>query len=278
MRFAYVILTYLLVPVVIGHLLWRSVTSPAYRQRIPERFGFGFSRLRKPSIWVHAVSIGEVQAAAPLVRALQQRYPEKSLVVTSITPTGSERVRALFGDTIVHSYAPLDTASAGRRCFDWARPELVIIIETELWPNLYHECGQRRIPLVLASARVSPQSVRRYRLLIALFSATLSHGIVIAAQSTADAERFRSLGASAERTRVTGNIKFDFELPPRVAERGREFRLAQAPDRLVWIAASTHELRNRSCFRSINRCWRSTRMPCCYLCLVTRSAFRAWRP
>jgi 3-deoxy-D-manno-octulosonic-acid transferase len=118
---------------------------------------------------------------------------------------------------------------------------LAIIMETELWPNLYHECGQRRVPLVLASARVSLRSVRYYRRVIPLFRDTLSNGIVIAAQTPADAERFRSLGANAARTHVTGNIKFDFDLPPEIAIRGRELRALQAADRPVWIAASTHD-------------------------------------
>lgn len=241
LRLAYVALTYLLVPFLLLHLLWRSLGVPGYRRRIPERFGLRMPRLDRPSIWVHAVSVGEVQAAAPLVRALMQRHPGIPLVLTTMTPTGSERVRALFGDTVVHSYVPYDLAGAVSRFFGWARPQLAVIMETELWPNLYHQCGRRRVPLVLASARVSARSVRHYRRLIPLFRDTLSHGIVIAAQTTRDAERFRSLGASPERTHVTGNIKFDFELPPEVAERGAAFRRLQAPGRPIWVAASTHE-------------------------------------
>jgi 3-deoxy-D-manno-octulosonic-acid transferase len=128
-----------------------------------------------------------------------------------------------------------------RRFFDWARPSLAIIMETELWPNLYHECGLRQVPLVLASARVSLRSVRYYRRLIPLFRNTLANGIVIAAQTTADAERFRSLGANPARTHITGNIKFDFELPAEIAVRGHELRKEHAQDRPVWIAASTHD-------------------------------------
>ena len=240
MRFFYVTLTYLLTPFLLLHLYWRSLSSPGYRRRIGERFGRGPQRLPTPGIWVHAVSVGEVQAAAALVRALLERYPELPLVLTTMTPTGSERARALFGDRVVHSYLPYDISSAVRRFFRWARPRLAIIIETELWPNLYHESGRLGVPLVLASARVSEKSVRYYRRLVSLFRETLSHGIVIAAQTEADAERFRSLGASAERTHVTGNIKFDFRLPDEVGEHGRQFRLLQAPARPVWIAASTH--------------------------------------
>ena len=241
MRLAYALLSWLLVPVFAGHLLWRSLSQPEYRRRIAERFGYGFERLPAPSIWIHAVSVGEVTAAAPLVRTLRQRFPATPLVVTTMTPTGSQRALDLFGATVTHCYVPYDSPGAVRRFFDWARPELALILETEIWPNLYHECGRRKVPLVLASARVSLKSVRRYRILFSLIRDTLAHGIVIGAQSAVDADRFRSLGANPARTHITGNIKFDFELAPQVAERGLAFRALHAPGRPVWIAASTHQ-------------------------------------
>jgi 3-deoxy-D-manno-octulosonic-acid transferase len=237
----YVLLSYLLVPLLLVHLYWRSLSAPAYRHRIAERFGFGPPRQGRSSIWVHAVSVGEVQAAAPLVRTLLERHPGTPLVMTTMTPTGSERVRLLFGDTVVHSYVPYDLAAAVRGFFDRARPALAIIMETELWPNLYHECGLRRVPLVLASARMSPRSLARYRRLMPLFRDTLANGIVIAAQTPADAERFRSLGANPAHTHVTGNIKFDVELPSDVRQSGQALRKLQAANRPVWVAASTHE-------------------------------------
>lgn len=227
-------------PVLLLHLYWRSLSNPPYRQRIRERFGYFDTPIETSSIWIHAVSVGEVQAAAALVRALQERHPEKPLVITTMTPTGSQQVRDLFGDSVVHSYVPYDLASAVRRFFDWAKPELAIIIETEIWPNLFRECGLRKVPLVIASARVSPGSVNRYRRLVSLFRETLSHGIVIAAQTETDGARFRSLGANPERIHVTGNIKFDFDLDTDIPQRGRLFREEQAPNRPVWIAASTH--------------------------------------
>ena len=241
LRIVYILLSYLLVPFLLVHLYWRSLSAPAYRQRIGERFGSGPAPRRRPSIWVHAVSVGEVQAAAPLVRALLKRHPGVPLVITTMTPTGSERVRMLFGETVVHSYVPYDLAAAVRRFFDRVQPSLAIIMETELWPNLYPECGQRQVPLVLASARISPRSLARYQRLMPLFRDTLANGIVIAAQTPADAGRFRALGANPAHTHVTGNIKFDFELPGDVVMAGRALRKLQAADRPVWVAASTHE-------------------------------------
>jgi 3-deoxy-D-manno-octulosonic-acid transferase len=237
-RAGYVVLSYLLAPAALGFLLWRGVRNPAYWERFGERFGFAGVRCAKPSIWIHAVSVGEVQAAAPLVRALLERYHDIPVVVSTTTPTGAQRVRALHGDSVAHVYAPYDTPGGVRRFFERISPRLVVIIETELWPNLFQECGRRRVPLVLASARISPRSLDAYRRFTVLFREALSHGIVIAAQSEADAERFRALGAAPERTHVTGNIKFDFE--PRAPALEPASRLPWPRERLVWVAASTH--------------------------------------
>ncbi len=240
MRFVYNLLIRIAAPIALGLHLARGLRDPAYRDRPAERFGFG-ARLERDSIWVHAVSVGEVQASQPLVRGLLRRYPGMPLVLTTVTPTGAARARLLFGDAVIHRYVPYDLPGSVRRFFDRVRPRLAVILETELWPNLFAECGRREVPLVLASARVSQRSVRRYRRLVSLFRATLAHGIVIGAQSAADAERFLSIGASADRTRVTGNVKFDFELAPDVPVRGREWRASNAPGRPVWVAGSTHE-------------------------------------
>lgn len=240
MRFIYTGLAYLLVPFAFGTILWRGFKDRSYWKNLSERFGFG-RRETLATIWVHAVSMGEVQAAAPLVRALRSRYSHMPLVLTTVTPTGALRARSLFGEDVHVRFVPYDLPGCVRRFFDRARPRLAVILETELWPNLYRECGRRSIPLVLASARISPRSVGRYRLLVSLFRQTLSHGIVIAAQSENDAERFKSIGANPRRTHVIGNIKFDFELPEGVAAAGKQLRELQAPSRPVWIAGSTHE-------------------------------------
>ena len=240
MRFLYNLLIYLLQVPLAGYLLVRALINRRYRDRVTQRFGLGYPQLGR-CIWIHAVSVGEVQAAVPLVHAIRKRFPDHPTLITTVTPTGAERVRANFGDSVTHCYIPFESPFAIDRFFGSVRPELALVMETEIWPNLYQGCGVREIPLVLVSARISPKSVKRYRMLTPLFRETLSHGIIIAAQSEADAERFRSLGASPVRTWVTGNIKFDIELPADLADRGAQLRREMFGDRRVWIAASTHD-------------------------------------
>jgi 3-deoxy-D-manno-octulosonic-acid transferase len=220
-------------------MLWRGWRERGYWQHLSERFGFG-AALDRASIWVHAVSAGEVQAAAALVLDLCARYPQIPLVLTTATPGGAQRARALFSDAVEVRFVPFDLPGAARRFFARVRPRLAIIFETELWPNLYHECQRRRVPLVLASARISARSLQRYKWLLGVFEDTLSHGVLIAAQAEADAARFRAIGARPAATHVTGNLKFDFVLPASVVPRGRQLREYHAAGRPVWVAGSTH--------------------------------------
>ncbi|MGI9205311.1 MAG: lipid IV(A) 3-deoxy-D-manno-octulosonic acid transferase [Woeseiaceae bacterium] len=241
MRFAYAALTYLLLPVYAAYWFLRGIGNRSYWDRLGQRFGRNYPKPVGGCIWVHAVSVGEVQASVPLVRSLMERFPDRHLLITTVTPTGAERVRMLFGNSVLHSYIPFETPDAVTSFFDSINPEIALILETEIWPNLYHECGRRKIPLILVSARISPKSVKSYRKFLPLFRETLSHGIVIAAQSEADAERFRSLGAAPERTWMTGNIKFDIELPADLEELGMALRRDNFEGRPVWVAASTHD-------------------------------------
>lgn len=240
MRYLYTLAVYLAAPLVSLIMLFRGLRDPSYRERFGERFGLG-ERLQPGSVWIHAVSVGEVQAAAALVTTLRERYPAVPILVTTLTPTGASRARTLFKDLAHVSYIPFDLPGSVRRFFKRAQPRLAVIFETELWPNLYHECGRRGIPLVLASARISPRSVSRYRKLGSLFRNALSSGIVVAAQGEGDAERFKSLGADPDRTHITGNIKFDFSVPRDMPERGRQLREHYAASRPMWVAGSTHE-------------------------------------
>lgn len=240
MRLIYNLLIHLLQIPVAAYWLFRGLVNRTYRDRLGQRFGIGYPQLDK-CIWIHAVSVGEVQAAVPLVRAIAKRFPNQNMLVTTVTPTGAARVEAMFGDSVSHCYIPFEMPIAINRFFAAVQPELALIMETEIWPNLYHGCGIRGIPLVLVSARISPKSVDSYRRFLPLFRDTLSHGIIIAAQSQADADRFRALGASPVRTWVTGNIKFDIELPADLEQRGVALRREVFGDRPVWIAASTHD-------------------------------------
>jgi len=239
-RILYSLLTYLLQIPVATYWLFRALGNSSYRHGTGQRFGFGYPQLDS-CIWIHAVSVGEVQAAVPLIRELAKRFPEHRILVTCVTPTGAARVRDLFGDTVSHCYIPFEMPVAVNRFFASLNPKIALIMETEIWPNLYRGCGVRKIPLVLVSARISPKSLSGYRRALPLFRETLSHGIIIAAQSEADADRFRSLGASPARTWVIGNIKFDIELPESLIADGQRLRRQLFGNRRVWIAASTHE-------------------------------------
>ncbi len=228
MRYLYSLLTYLAAPLFSLVLLFRGLRDRTYWHNFRERFGFG-PALQPPCIWVHAVSVGEVQAAAALVNSLRELYPDIPIVVTTFTTTGAARARVLFKDRVKVRYLPFDMPGAVRRFLNRIQPRIAVIFETELWPNLYHECGRRRVPLVLASARLSARSVDRYRRLGALFRETLAQAVVVAAQGEADASRFRTLGSDPGNTHVTGNLKFDFSVPADIAERGRALRAYYAP-------------------------------------------------
>jgi 3-deoxy-D-manno-octulosonic-acid transferase len=241
MRLVYVLLTYLLAPIVIAMEAWKALWQPDYRGRLGPRLGFVDPQPAAGSLWLHAVSVGEVQAAAGLIRALRQHFPDVPVVVSTVTPTGAQQAQTLFGKSVRHCYLPYDLPGAVNRFLDRIQPRVAIILETEIWPTLYDALGRRRIPLVIASARLSTRSVDRYRRMAALFRETLSHGVLIGAQTTADAERFRAIGAAPARVKVTGNVKFDLEIPAATVAAGREFRARCAAGRPVWIAGSTHE-------------------------------------
>ncbi len=231
---------YLLLPYAIGNLLWRGLRFRAYWQRWPERFGFVPSLRGRRTLWVHAVSVGEVRSAAPLVTALVERYPEHRVVVTTMTPTGSDQVRELFGERVSHCYVPYDFPAAVRRFFDRVCPEAAVIAETEFWPNIFSECGRRRIPLLLVNGRVSQASLRGYLRVPRIARAMLANADLLCAQTRVDAQRLRNLGASESLVHVTGNLKFDVELPALLLEEARVLRTHWGRERPVWIAASTH--------------------------------------
>ncbi|CAI8826818.1 lipid IV(A) 3-deoxy-D-manno-octulosonic acid transferase [Pseudomonas sp. IT-P260] len=243
-RTLYTALFYLGLPLVAIRLWLRSRKAPAYAKRIGERFSYGMPSLRPGGIWVHAVSVGESIAAAPMIRALLQRYPQLPITVTCMTPTGSERIQALFANEprIQHCYLPYDLPCAAARFLDHAKPKLAVIMETELWPNHIHQCAKRGIPVALANGRLSERSARGYGRFSKLTAPMLAEMSFFAVQTEAEAQRFRDLGARPQTVEVTGSIKFDLTIDPQLLQRAHELRGQwQALERPVWIAASTHE-------------------------------------
>lgn len=241
-RLAYTVAVLALLPWAALHLLWRARRQPEYLRHWRERFGcFPARNLQdppQPTIWLHAVSVGETRAAQPLVAALRERYPGHRILFSHMTPTGRATSEALFGDSVERIYLPYDTPWAMRRLLRHYRPQLGLIMETELWPNLIAACRRAGVPLRLVNARMSERSARRYAMFPALTRDALQGLAAIGAQSAGDAARLTALGAQG--VTVTGNIKFDIEAPQAQLELGRKLRAGYG-DRPVWLAASTRE-------------------------------------
>jgi 3-deoxy-D-manno-octulosonic-acid transferase len=240
-RLIYTLLLHLALPLIALRLALRARKAPAYARRINQRFSFGLPAMKPGGIWVHAVSVGESIAAAPMIRALQARYPELPITVTCMTPTGSERIQALFGDSVQHCYLPYDMPWAAARFLDHTQPRLAVVMETELWPNHIHQCAKRGVPVALANARLSERSARGYARFGKLTAPMLAELSLIAVQTQAEAQRFLDLGARPDCVEVTGSIKFDLKIDAELLQRATGLRHQwQAEQRPVWIAASTH--------------------------------------
>ncbi|WP_193072205.1 lipid IV(A) 3-deoxy-D-manno-octulosonic acid transferase [Pseudomonas sp. FME51] len=237
-RFLYSLIFTLCLPLILARLLYRAWRAPAYARRWRERFALG-GDLRAGGIWVHAVSVGESIAAAPMVRELRKRHPELLVTITCMTPTGSEQIRKLFGDEVGHAYLPYDLPWLQRRIIRRLQPRIAIIMETELWPNLVAECGRVGVPVVLANARLSERSARGYQRVSGLVRPMFAALDWVAVQTAAEAERFIALGVRQTALTVTGSIKFDLKPGGELLATAAQWR-AQWGERAVWIAASTH--------------------------------------
>lgn len=240
MQIIYTLLLYLIQPFVWLKLLWRSRKAPAYRQRWLERYGFCKNKVKPNGILVHAVSVGETIAAIPLIKALQQKYPQLPITVTTMTPTGSERVKSLLKDSVSHVYLPYDLPGAIKRFLKTTKPKIVIIMETELWPNLISQCYKQKIPLIIANARLSERSAARYGKLGKAVKQLFSKISMVAAQNQQDGERFVSLGLPADHLAITGSIKFDINLSNEQRQNINQLKQQWQLKRPVLIAASTH--------------------------------------
>jgi 3-deoxy-D-manno-octulosonic-acid transferase len=240
MRQLYSLLLWLALPLILTRLLWRSRRQVAYRQRLGERLSW--TPAPRADLWCHAVSVGEVQAAAPLLAHLLAVNPDLRILVTTTTPTGAARVRALFGEQVQHRYLPFDLPQLMQRFVAQVQPQRVLVLETEIWPNLLAVCAEREVPVLLINARLSARSARGYARLGGFTRATLAQFHLVAAQTAADAERFIALGADPARVAVMGNLKFDQRVPADLPAQAATLRaMWGGAERPVWVAASTHD-------------------------------------
>lgn len=242
MRYIYNFLLYLILPFLPLRLLWKSRKNQAYRQRIAERFGcFDFSVIEE-CIWVHAVSVGEAIAAVPLVKALLQSFPHIPIVITTMTPTGAELVKNIFGDKVKQLYVPYDYPAVVKRFLRQVNPKILIVMETELWPNLLYYSAARKIPIILSNARLSAKSFAGYKKVRGFMRSIFDCITMVMAQSKIDAERFLALGLYPQKLLVSGNIKFDIIVPDEVLPQASELRATLGKERPIWVAASTHDM------------------------------------
>jgi 3-deoxy-D-manno-octulosonic-acid transferase len=238
MRYLYVLLMTLALPFLLMRLYFRGQKAPKYRKHWMERLGF-MPFKSKGCIWIHAVSLGETIAAVPLIKELIARHPNREIVVTSTTPTGRDRVKSTLGDTVKYGYMPFDLPFLWNIFFFRVKPVLIITMETELWPNLFHRCAQKKIPVLVANARLSERSLEKYQIIKSLTREMLQCVTQVLAQTAKDKERFVQLGLDPGRCQILGNIKFDLSPTEGLAEKFVNLR-KKFEGRLVWIIASTH--------------------------------------
>jgi len=238
-RVVYTAILYLFIPLELFRLYWRGRIAPAYRLRWSERFALSLPVVKKGGIWVHTVSVGETLGALPVIRHLLEAYPDQTVIVTTMTPTGSERVKAELGDKVYHIYAPYDLPDAINRFLNHLQPTKLLIMETELWPNIIAGAKSRGLDIILMNARLSERSAKGYLRVSSLTQSILKNITMIAAQHREDADRFIALGADESQILVTGNIKYDLTIAEDLLLQGTKLRTGFTSD-LVWIAASTH--------------------------------------
>jgi len=236
----YSLLWWCLLPFAFIRLLWRSRREPGYRQHLAERFGFYSLQLSAPLICVHAVSVGETRAAEPLLRALLSEYPDHHILLTHMTPTGRATGKALFGNEprLTQAYLPYDTLSMMTNFVQHFRPGVCILMETEVWPSLIEACKAAEVPVALINARLTERSLQRGQRFAGLLGRAAAQITLVAAQSEADAQRLRVMGA--REVNVTGNLKFDVSVPAAMITAGQSLR-QQIGDRPVLLCASTRE-------------------------------------
>ena len=237
-RVLYTALLYAAFPFFLARLWWRGRREPGYREAIAERFGRSGLEPKPKLIWLHAVSVGEARACAPLVRALQREHPDHDMLLTCLTAAGRETIRQVFGESVHRAWLPYDYPWAVQRFLEHFRPRLGVLVETEIWPNLVRACAQNGVPLLLANSRMSRKSVRGYQRIAPLTQPAFESLAAVCAQSAADARRLRRLGAA--NVTVAGNLKFDIDPDPAKVGEGKALHAALR-HRKVLLLASTRE-------------------------------------
>ena len=238
-RFLYTVVLYLLLPLIPLRLLWRGTRQKAYLKHWAERFGIYPPAPQSPVIWLHAVSVGETRAAAPLVEMLQSHYPDYQVLITHGTPTGRATSEQLFGGRVIRAYLPYDYPWAVKHFLGHFKPAAGLLLETELWFNLIAACRRQGVPLLLVNARLSQRSAAGYAKIGRLAAQGLQSLTLIAAQTDLDAERLEALGASD--VQIMGNLKFDVDPPKDAVEQGEHLRSLLGRNRPVFLAASTRD-------------------------------------
>ena len=266
--FAYRLFTFLLTPVLIIALLLRSLTNKGFRSGLASRLGIVPTHFKANGIVVHAASVGEVIALKSYINQLLISFPDSPITLTTFTPTGGSQVQALFGDKVQHCFLPLDVLPCTWLFLKMLKPKAVVLMETEIWPNFIAQCAKRNIKLHLLNARLSDKSLPRYQKLSALISPCLRQFDQILAQSDDNRNRFISLGASPEKTTVTGNLKYDLSLSNELREKAQTLALHLNQSEHIWLVASTHEGDEALTLESFARIKQS--LPDCLLILVPR--------
>ncbi|MGA9853526.1 MAG: lipid IV(A) 3-deoxy-D-manno-octulosonic acid transferase [Gammaproteobacteria bacterium] len=273
MRFLYSLTLWLLLPFALVWLSWRTWRQTGHADKLGERFGSSPFLPPNEIIWIHGASVGEIRAAAPLVKALHRDFPQRPLLVTSFTATGRAQAQALFGDRALVSLLPYDLPFNVNRWLKCTSPTMGIIMETEIWPNLFAACARRHIPLVMVSARLSERALNRYRRFQALMRRALGQVAMIAAQTEGDAEYFRRLGVAPERLEITGNLKFDVQFPDTLAAQGHGLRAKLFGPASVIVAGSTRENEEPQVLQAFGALLK--KQPACVLVLAPRHPERA---
>ncbi|MGH8321347.1 MAG: lipid IV(A) 3-deoxy-D-manno-octulosonic acid transferase [Gammaproteobacteria bacterium] len=273
MRFSYTLTLLLIAPFALGWLMWRSLRQTGHADKLGERFGSSPLLPRNEVIWVHGASLGEIRAAAPLVKSLHRDFPQHPLLVTSFTATGRAQAQAMFGDRALVALLPYDLPFCVNRWLTCVNPVIGIIMETEIWPNLFAACTRCHIPLVMVSARLSERALVRYRRFRTLIRRALAQVSVIAAQTEGDAEYFRRLGVTPERLMVAGNLKFDVQFPDTLIAQGRGLREKLFGSACVIVAGSTRENEEPMVLQAFAALL--LKQPACVLVLAPRHPERA---